>query len=129
MPPFSITENILMFYYKNLSAALPFYEETLGLTRTFDEDWVKIYQLTATSSIGLIQEGEGAFHRAQTDNAVMLNIVTEDVDAWYGYLKRDPGIVFLKDVYNSDQAHIRAFLIEDPEGYSIEFFQWFDEEN
>lgn len=129
MPPFSIKENILMFYYENLSAALPFYEKTLGLTKTYNKDWVKIYRLTAASSIGLIQEGEGVFHRARTDNAVMLNIVTEDVDKWYEYLKRDSGIVFLKGIYNSDQAHIRAFLIEDPGGYSIEFFQWLDVKN
>jgi predicted enzyme related to lactoylglutathione lyase len=121
-PP--IKENTLMFYYKDLAVVTPFYEKTLGLTKTYDQDWVKIFQLTPSSSIGLVQEGEASFHRAQKDNAVMLSIVTEDVDAWYQRIKQTPGIVFLKDIYNNENVPIRAFLVEDPGGYSIEFFQW-----
>ena len=129
IPLFSIKESILMFYYKDLSEVVPFYEETLGLTKTFNEDWVKIYQLTATSFVGLVQESEASFHRAHADNAVMLSIVTEQVDAWYELLKRDQGIIFLKDIYDNEHAPIRAFLVKDPGGYSIEFFQWLKVEN
>jgi len=125
-PP--IKENTIMFYYKDLAAVAPFYEKTLGLTKTFDEDWVKIYQLTPSSSIGLVQEGEASFHRAQADNAVMLSIVTDDVDAWYRRLKQVEGIVFLKEIYNNQNVPIRAFLVADPGGYSIEFFQWLNVE-
>jgi hypothetical protein len=128
VPAFSIKENILMLYYKDISLVVPFYEETLGLARTYNDDWVKIYQITPTSSVALVQEGEGSFHRAQADNAVMLSIVTEQVDDWYRRLKRDEGIKFLKDIYNNEHAPIRAFLVEDPGGYSIEFFQWLESE-
>jgi len=118
-----------MFYYKDLAVVAPFYETTLGLTKTFDETWVKIFQLTPSSSIGLVQEGETSFHRAQANNAVMLSIVTEDVDAWYQRLKQDEGIVFLKEIYNNKNVPIRAFLVEDPGGYTVEFFQWLNAEN
>jgi hypothetical protein len=128
VPAFSIKENILMLYYKDISLVVPFYEETLGLARTFNDDWVKIYQITPTSFVALVQEGEGSFHRAQAENAVMLSIVTEEVDAWYERLKRDQKIVFLKDIYDNEHAPIRAFLVEDPGGYSIEFFQWLEPE-
>jgi Glyoxalase/Bleomycin resistance protein/Dioxygenase superfamily len=124
----SIKENTLMFYYKDLTAVTPFYERTLGLTKTFDEDWVKIYQLTPNSSIGLVQEGETSFHRAQADNAVMLSIVTDDVDAWYQRLKQVDGIVFLQEIYNNENVPIRAFLVKDPGGYTVEFFQWINVE-
>jgi predicted enzyme related to lactoylglutathione lyase len=125
----SIKENTVMFYYKDLAVVAPFYETTLGLTKTFDETWVKIFQLTPSSSIGLVQEGETSFHRAQANNAVMLSIVTEDVDAWYQRLKQDEGIVFLKEIYNNKNVPIRAFLVEDPGGYTVEFFQWLNTEN
>jgi predicted enzyme related to lactoylglutathione lyase len=124
--PLSIKENTLMFYYKDIAAVAPFYEKTLGLTKTFDQDWVKIYRLTATSNIGLVQEGEKSFHRAQADNAVMLSIVTDQVDAWYERLKATDGIVFLKHIYNNENVPIRAFLVTDPGGYSVEFYQWLD---
>ena len=42
LPPFSIKENIVMLYYKDLSAVAPFYEDTLGLKKTFNQDWSKI---------------------------------------------------------------------------------------
>ena len=126
-PP-AIKENTIMFYYKDLAAVVPFYEKTLGLTKTFDEDWVKIYRITPGSSIGLVQEGETSFHRAQADNAVMLSIVTDDVDAWYHRLKATEGVVFLQDIYNNENVPIRAFLVADPGGYSIEFFQWLNVE-
>jgi len=124
----SIKENTIMFYYKDLSEVVPFYEETLGLTKTFDQDWIKIYQLTTTSYVGLVQEGDESFHRAQENNAVMLSFVTDQVDAWYEQLKRVQGTVFLKDIYNNEHVPIRAFLVADPGGYSIEFFQWLDAE-
>ncbi|MDG1986606.1 MAG: hypothetical protein P8J18_01380 [Halieaceae bacterium] len=60
MPPFSIKENIVMLYYKDLAAVEPFYEDTLGLKKTFNQDWSKIYQLTPTSFIGLIQKAKAA---------------------------------------------------------------------
>lgn len=124
----AIKENTIMFYYKDLASVTPFYEGTLGLTKTFDEDWVKIYQLTPSSSIGLVQEGETSFHRAQADNAVMLSIVTDDVDAWYQRLKQVDGIVFLQEIYNNENVPIRAFLVKDPGGYTVEFFQWLNVE-
>jgi len=128
LQPLSIQENTIMFYYKDLSEVVPFYEKTLGLTKTFDQDWIKIFRLTTTSSIGLVQEGDKSFHRAQADNAVMLSFVTNQVDAWYEQLKRTAGTIFLKDIYDNDHVPIRAFLVEDPGGYAIEFFQWLDAE-
>ena len=125
-PPISIKENILMLYYKDITEVVPFYEQTLGLAKTFDQEWVKIYQLSATSSIGVIQAGEKSFHQAQAENAVMLSIVTEDVDAWYERLKQNKEIVFLKEIANSENVPIRGFLVEDPGGYTVEFFQWLD---
>lgn len=123
---FPIKENIIMLYYKDISQVAPFYEDTLGLTKTFDQEWAKIYQLTPTSFVGVIQEGEGSYHRAQPENAVMLSIVTDRVDSWYGHLKQRPQITFIKDIYNNEHAPIRAFLIKDPGGYSLEFFQWLE---
>lgn len=125
---FSVKENIVMFYYKDISQVAPFYEQTLGLSKTFNEEWAKIYRLTPTSFVGVIQESEGGFHKAQPDNAVMLSIVTEEVDGWYEHLKRDPSITFVKEIYNNEHAPIRAFLIRDPGGYTIEFFQWLETE-
>lgn len=115
-------EQVVMFYYKNLDAADRFYGEILGFEKTLDEDWVKFYKTSATSTVGLVMEGEGAWHRVQEKNAVMLSIVTHEVDAWYNTLQQKDDVTFLKEI--SDGGLVRSFLLEDPGGYTVEFFEW-----
>ena len=113
---------VVMFYYADLAEADNFYGQVLGLEKTLDYDWVKFYSTSETSSVGLVAEGEGAWHTPQPKNAVMLSIVTSDVDGWYDELKARQSVRFLKEI--ADGGPIRSFLIEDPGGYTVEFFQW-----
>ncbi len=119
-----ITGQIVMLYYEDFAAAKHFYGKTLGLESTLAEDWVNIYRCTPQCSIGVLRTGSGgAYHRAQEQNAVMISIVTDDVDAWYERL-RSADVKFLKEVYDSQAIPIRTFLVADPGGYALEFFQW-----
>lgn len=120
----SIAEQHTFFYYKDLAPVRAFYGGVLGLEATFEDDWVSIYRITPTSFVGATREGGGAQHRAQEHNAVMLSITTEDVDAWYRRLKAAGNVHFIKELYNHQDAPIRAFLVADPGGYTVEFFQW-----
>jgi hypothetical protein len=68
-------------------------------------------------------------HGVSDDKPAMLSIVTDDVDAWYEKLvnakvkvtrplppagtEKEPG-----------SAPVRGFIVEDPGGYTIEFFKW-----
>jgi len=116
---------VVMFYYKDLSDVDHFYGDTLGFEKTLDLDWVKMYKTSANSTVGLVAESEGAWHDVQEKNAVMLSIVTTEVDAWYDMLHKKEGVKFLKEI--GDGGPIRSFLIEDPGGYTVEFFQWLAE--
>ena len=120
IPP--LDSQITMFYYKDFEAATDYYGATLGLELEFDWAWIKFYKTGPSSSVGVVAEGEGAWHDAQKTNAVMLSLVTSDVDAWYERLRHRENIVFLKDI--GDGGGIRSFLLEDPGGYTVEFFQW-----
>lgn len=120
----SLSSQTTMFYYKDLGPADHFYGDLLGLEKTLDWDWVKFYKTGPASTVGLVAEGDGGWHKVQETNAVMLSLVTEDVDAWYEQLKDKKEITFLKEI--ADGGPIRSFLMEDPGGYTIEFFQWLD---
>ena len=124
----SIDSQTVMFYYKNIDAAADFYGASLGLPVTLDLEWVKIFQVSETASVGVVTEGEGAYHTARPENAVMLSIVTSEVDAWYARLQASGDVTFLKEVYNNESVPIRAFLVEDPGGYTVEFYQWLNDE-
>lgn len=126
--PASIDGTITFFYYEDLEPLVPFYESLLGLEKTMDEDWVKIYRVTATSSVGLVKQGHG-FHDVSADKPAMLSMITGDVDAWYKRLVA-ADVRVLKELpppgssTGPDRAPVRGFLVEDPGGYTIEFFSW-----
>ncbi|MFT6956520.1 MAG: putative enzyme related to lactoylglutathione lyase [Halieaceae bacterium] len=120
----AIAETVVMLYYKDITAAASFYGETLGLEKTFDQDFAKLFRMTPNSVVGVILEGRTSYHRVQETNAVMLSIVTPDVDAWYDRLVSDGGATILKPIADSTSSPIRAFLVEDPGGYTVEFFSW-----
>lgn len=118
----SIDSQVVFLYYSDVDEASSFYEGTLGLEKTFDEGWVKIYQTSSNSYVGLVDETRGS-HRTSASKPVMLSIVTPEVDAWYEHL-RQGGVTILSDVSDSESVPVRAFLVEDPGGYTVEFFQW-----
>jgi predicted enzyme related to lactoylglutathione lyase len=121
-PP--ITESFVMLYYRELGPARAFYADVLGLEATAASEGFALFRIAPGSSVGLIREGPDAYHRVQARNAVMLSIVTTDVDAWFRRVSTMPGVKILKPVYEQKAAGIRGFLIEDPGGYTIEIFQW-----
>jgi len=123
-----ITGTVTFFYYDQINEAAPFYGELLGLQKTMDEEWVKIYRITETSSVGLVQQGRG-FHEVAEDKPAMLSMVVSDVDAWYEKLK-SAGATILKDLPPAEagpvegRAPVRGFVAQDPGGYTVEFFTW-----
>ncbi len=123
----AITEQYVMLYYEDLEAPAAFYGDLLGLEAVMDEEWVKLYRVLPHSFIGVNKGGEEGktWHQPQEHNAVMVSIVTEDVDAWYEVIKQSE-VEILKDIHNHPSVPIRAFLVADPGGYTVEFFQWLE---
>jgi len=119
-----ITEQYTMFYYKDIAAARRFYGEILGLKPTYNDDWVTLYEVVPGALLGVVQEGGTAFHPARGENSVMLSLVTDDVDLWHVRLQAHGDIPMVKAPYNHDKVPIRAMLVRDPGGYTVEFFQW-----
>ena len=113
-----------MLYYKDIATARRFYGEILGLKPTYNDDWVTLYQVVPGALLGVVQEGGTAFHPARSENSVMLSLVTEDVDRWRARLQEHPDIPMIKEPYDHAKVPIRAMLVRDPGGYTVEFFQW-----
>ncbi len=118
----SLDSQVTMLYYKDFDSAVHFYGSTLGLEMEFDWPWIKFFKTGPSSSVGIVAEGEGAWHKAQETNAVMLSLVTSEVDAWHDRVKDRDDVIFLKAI--SDGGGIRSFLLQDPGGYTVEFFEW-----
>lgn len=124
----SLDATVTFFYYEDLEGAASFYENLLGLKRTMDEDWVKIFEITPNSSVGLVADGRG-FHPVSVDKPAMLSFVTDDVDSWYRLLVEADTVIRSElpppgTEPDADSAPVRGFVAEDPGGYTIEFFTW-----
>ena len=119
-----VIDSYVMFYYENLDAPRQFYSELLGFTATMEDDWLSLYKINAASYLGIIQEGGTAYHSAKPENSVMLSLTVADIDAWYDRIRANGSVTVLKEIYDHSKAPIRAFLIEDPGGYTVEIFAW-----
>jgi predicted enzyme related to lactoylglutathione lyase len=109
---------ITFFYYKDLPAAMAFYEDVLGLPLAIDQGWCKIYRICAGAHVGLVDETRGMNRWAAT-KPVQLCIRVPDVQAWFDYA-RDRGLSNLSSLFDNEPLGIRAFVFNDPEGYQIE---------
>ena len=109
---------ITFFYYRDLPAAMRFYEDVLGLPLAIDQGWCKIYRICPGAHVGLVDEARG-MNKWAAVKPVQLCIRVPDVDGWYGYA-RAAGLANLSDLFVNDELGIRAFVFRDPEGYQIE---------
>jgi predicted enzyme related to lactoylglutathione lyase len=119
-PP--VSGQVTFLYYQDLDRAAEFYGETLGLKTTLGLDWVKIFQLSPSSSVGLVN-ATGGTHRPSSDKPVMVSLVVEDVDGWYEYVK-SRGVEVPNPPKDSARTGVRSFGFKDPEGYTLEVFAW-----
>ncbi len=121
-PPAPVKEQVTFLYVNDIERAAKFYGGTLGLRSTFDRDWVKIYSISPSSSVGLVKGTEGML-RPASEKPVMVSMVVDDVDGWYAHLK-SRGVSIPKPPQNNAKAPVRGFTFNDPEGYTLEVFAW-----
>lgn len=118
-PPGGFEANITWLYYRDLPRAMRFYQQVMGLTLTVDQGWAKVYQVSPTSFVGLVDETRG-MHRASETKPVALAFVTSRVDDWHRWLTSN-GVVTRGEAKDSANLPIRGFVALDPEGYTLEF--------
>lgn len=121
-PP-KVIGQVTFFYYDDLDEAARFYGDIMGFENTADRGWVKFFAITPTSSVAIV-DGEKGFHRVTDDKPVMLSVITDDVDGWYRHL-RGQDVTFIKHLDDAQSPEfLRAFLVEDPGGYTVEVYEW-----
>ena len=122
-PP-SAGGQVTFLYFNDLAKANQFYGDVLGLELDWELEWVKIYKVSPTSFVGLVNATEGSI-RPSEDKPVMVSLVVErdEIDAWYSYLK-SKGVEVGDAPGPEGDGAVRGFNFKDPEGYTIEFFAW-----
>lgn len=115
----NVQANLVFLYYEDLASAEDFYKNTLGLEMVLDYGFAKLFHISETTYVGLVDEKKG-MHRATEPKAVTLSFVTEEIDEWYEYLK-DRGVKMRGELSDATRHPTRGFVAYDPEGYFLEF--------
>lgn len=120
-PP--VNAQVTFLYYADLAPAAAFYETTLGLKKTYDQDWVKFYQITPTSYVGLVDEKKG-HHKSAEGKAVMVSMETLQLEAWYERMRAQKADFISHFDPAGKHPLVNGFMVRDPGGYTVEFFRW-----
>jgi catechol 2,3-dioxygenase-like lactoylglutathione lyase family enzyme len=123
LTPPSVSGGLVFFYYHNLEPVSKFYGETMGFELKLDRNWVKIYRIGVDSHVGLVDAERGS-HRPSPDKPVRLQVMVDDADAWFSYLK-SRGVQIDRDAPTVGTIlRIKAFSVEDPGGYTVEICEY-----
>ena len=117
-PDDGIVLAITFQYYRDLPAAMAFYETVLGFDLAIDQGWSKIYRIDGQAHVGLVDEARGMQNWAEA-KTVQLCLRVPDVDAWHAWAASQ-NVDGLTEPRDSAELGIRAFVMNDPEGYQIE---------
>lgn len=117
---------VTWLYYKDLEGMMKFYEDVLGLEMIVDQGWTKIYQVSATGFIGLVDEKRG-MHSFTEEKGVTVSFIIDDLEDWYKYAKaQQPFELRSEKLEIGDENKYRAFVGYDPEGYFMEFDKFYE---
>lgn len=112
---------ITFFYYDDLAAIAPFYEQVLGFELVLDQGMARIYRV-GQGWFGLV-DGHRGHLRHQAESAVLFTIVVDDVPAWHQRLS-EAGVDELTEIRNG--TYCEHFFFRDPAGYALEIQRFRD---
>jgi len=116
---------ITWLYHKDLLNMQDFYQDILGLEMVADQGWAKIYKVTNTGFIGLVDEKRG-MHQFTEKKAVNVSFILKDLEGWHNYaLKHQPFPLRSDQLETGPENKYKAFTGFDPEAYYLEFDQFF----
>jgi hypothetical protein len=127
LPGNSIPENlkihstITWLYYQDLLNMQNFYQDQFGLTMVADQGWTKIYQLSETGFLGLVDCRRG-MHTCSEKKAVNVGFIIDDLEGWFDYVKENKVMELYEDELGTGpEGRYKAFVGFCPEDYYLEF--------
>lgn len=112
---------ITWLYYQDIPEMENFYQNVLGLEMIADQGWAKIYQVSASSFLGIVDERRGMHDYTET-KAVNVGFIIDDIEGWFNYVKaNEPFELRSENLKMESGKKYTAFVGYGPEGYYLEF--------
>lgn len=124
-PPPQISHVLTMFYYEDVDRAATWYQEKLGFRRLMTAEGFVLLEVSGVAQLALVGENHGSQQPIPGGNkGAIMSVQTEDLAGWHALL-------FGRGVEGTGQGVqvgggglTVEFKVRDPEGYTIEFFEW-----
>ena len=118
-PGLGFKATVVWFYYKDMPAIQAFYEDVMGFDLIVDQGWTKIYRISPSGYMGLVDEQRG-MHNFTEKKAVTMSFWTDRIDDWYAYVSTNDSFEMRSEKVEATDRY-RAFVAYDPEGYYLEW--------
>lgn len=117
---------VTWLYYEDMLEAEAFYEEKIGLRLIVDQGWAKMYQVSETGFIGLVDERRG-MHSFTEQKGTSVSFLVKDLEGWYDYVKTQDPFPLERELYTGKEDRYKAFVGIDPGKYFLEFNQFLEQ--
>jgi catechol 2,3-dioxygenase-like lactoylglutathione lyase family enzyme len=123
-----IHSTITWLYYKNVLAMQNFFQDVLGLEMVADQGWTKIYKVSETGFLAIVDEKRG-MHNWTEKKAVNIGFIVNNLDFLFEYVK-DNQTFELRDttMYFNPDGRYKAVVGFCPENYYLEFNEFLEHE-
>jgi len=101
--------SVVWLYYKDMLPAELFVGESLGLTKSADQGWAKVYRFSQHGYLGLV-DGLRGMNTFSPEKLVEISVDLENPSPWENYLKA-----------NAPDSTRKANSFQDPGGYVFKF--------
>jgi len=125
----TIHSSITWLYYKDIMAMQNFYENVFGLEMVADQGWTKIFKVSDTGFLAIVDEKRG-MHSYTEKKAVNVGFIIKDLEGWYEYARDNKLFDLFEDELGvGPETRYKAFVGFCPEGYFLEFDHFYPHED
>jgi hypothetical protein len=116
-----IHSTITWLYHKDVLGMEGFYQDVLGLGMVADQGWTKIYKITGTSYLAIVDERRG-MNKYSKEKAVNVGFILDDLEGWFNYVSENKVIPLRNnELSTGPESKYKAFVGYGPEDYFYEF--------
>ena len=104
----AIQGTVLWLYYEDLVVMEAFWEEMLGRGLIVDQGWAKVFEVSSTGFVGLV-DGSRGLHQATDLAGVTVSIITGEVEDWFERAK-DQSLSLRTEELTDESGMVQAII-------------------
>jgi len=120
-------QSMMTFIYtRDLETMIDFVEEALGLEVVYQPDWARVYRVTGSSYLGLVDQTKGSLS-SQYKGGCLISLTVEALEDSYKRIEAF-GVDGLTPIRAFEDIGVKSFFFKGPGGYDFEIQSFYKED-